>query len=240
MAWWDKDNKDNKDKNNNNSDNNDNKNNDTDIELKPAEVKAKLDKLDVLESKVAQLDDMKKTSDRMSSFLDAQEEAGRRRKAQELADKANKNKEQNSEDWITDPQKAFNDSTRPLVENQLRTSSRLLRKEIFDENPAEFEFYTGRFKDMVDAHINALPLTALNDPDSIKNCYYVVYGKMQKEIKEGTVKSKFSSASDANARKGEDDKDKDMVLTDEEKRAAKAFGMDEKSYAESKKEMNYV
>lgn len=239
-SWFSKDDKDDKKQ----GEDDKNKSGGADQELKPADVKAKLDQIDTIKTK---LDANDAVMTRMNSFLDQQDEAKRKAAAAEAAKKATEDSEKSEETWLTDPKKAFNDAINPLVKVQLQTSSRLLRKEIFDDNSGEFEFYHGDFKKRVDAYIDNLPITSQNDTASIKNCYFLVLGQMQKEIQEGKIKSRFSDMSTATARSGKtDDKDKLPQLTEEHKRAAKAFGMTEEQYAKAMKdefkgtELSYV
>lgn len=230
MAWFERAKKENKE------------DNQDDLEIKPSkEFEEKIGKVDAIEASVNELKTKTAVLDRMSSFLDEQEAAKRSAKAKEMAEKVAGKNEELDEKWLTDPKAAFNESVQPLVAATINANSRATRREIFDDG--EFEYYTGNFKREVDELIdNSLALAAKNDPQSIKNCYYLVLGKHQAEIKEGKLKSRFAAVSTSSAGTGTNKTDQTdtIVLTDEEKRAASRFGMTSEEYAKSKKELNYV
>jgi hypothetical protein len=223
--------------------------NDPDPEVKPKptqedndsiEIKAQLSKIDILESSVTELKSKTAVLDRMNSYLDEQEAAKAASRAAEAAKAAKAAREVNAEDWITDPEKAATAALTPLVRQQFLTQSKVLRREVFDAE-GKFEFYTGDFKRKVDAYIDALPPDRQVDTASIENCYNLVVGQSWNDIKENKLKSRFAATSHAGTGTGNSvDNQKDTPLSDDEKKAAKLFGMKDDEYSTRKKEINYV
>lgn len=213
------------------------------IEMKPPkEITDKLAKIDGLETKFTEFSSKLPVLDRMTSYLDEVDASKRAAKAKELAEKATTTATETEEKWITDPQKAFQESINPLVVSQINLSSRQMRSEIFSDEK-EFEYYTGDFKKEVDELIeNSLALQARADPASIKNCYFLVLGRRQNEIREGKLKSKFAASSTAAAGTGTTkiDQTDNIVLTDQQKQAAKRFGMTEEQWQKNMKDLSYV
>src|SRR5882762_3179980 len=209
-----------------------------DIEIKPPkEVEEKLNKIDGIEASVKAFEAHTDTLKGMATFLAEQKQIKEDARKKEADDRAKAATETNDEEWITDPKKAAQDMLQPLVINQINTNSRLIRRDIFDDGK-EFEYYDGDFKKEVDNHIDSLPPAQRADPASIKNCYYVVLGRRQKEITEGKLKSRFSAASTASATQSTGKGSEQIIaLTDEQKIAAKRLGVKEESYAKNFKEM---
>lgn len=206
----------------------------------PKDVTDKLAKIDGIETSMAEFKEKTKVLDRMSTFLDEQataKEAARKKEAEERAKKA---VEVDEDEYITDPKAAIDKAMLPLKMAQINSSSLVMRREIFDDG-TEFEFYTGEFKKKVDAYIDQLSPAAKVDPASIKNCYHLVLGQSRSEINAGKIKSRFSAVSTTNAKTSEGkDGDTTVTLSDEQKLAAKRFGIKEDEYAKSFKELNYV
>jgi hypothetical protein len=213
---------------------------DDEIELKPKDVKAKLDKIDSLDTSITELKTKTAVLDRMSSYLDEQDAAKRVAKAKELAEKVEKNGEELDELWVTDPKKAMEMQIQPLINSQINTTSLVVRKQIFDDE--KFPYYHGEFAKKVDSYIDGLPITARADPATIKNCYKIVLADHMQDIADGKLKSKFAAASTTSTGNSVDIKqEKDIVLTDAQKKAARAFGYDEKTYGKLlSEEQNYV
>jgi hypothetical protein len=204
------------------------------------EIKAKIAKIDGLETSMNELKTKTAVLDRMNSYLDEQEAAKAAALQAERIKAAKTQREESSEDWLTDPEKAATAALTPLVRQQFLTQSKVLRRDIFDED-GKFEFYTGDFKKKVDAYIDALPPDRQVDAASIENCYNLVVGQNWNEIKENKLKSRFTAMSHAGTGTGNSvDNQKETPLTDDEKRAAKVFGLKEDEYATRKKEINYV
>lgn len=217
-------------------------------ELEIKATKEKLAKIDGIETAVNEFKSKTGVLDQMSEFLKEQQELKRKREAEARAKAANDNKESQDKELeellLNDPIKAqeliAERKMQPLVQATINTQSQLLRKQIFDDNPSEFEYYHGEFKNKVDKLIDNLSLEHKTNPNAIKNCYAVAFYEYQKDIKEGKLKSRFASVSlPSSSTTSNKDKD-EIVLSDEEKRAARMLGIKEEDYAKTKKEMNYV
>ena len=212
------------------------------------ELKGKLDKVDSLETSVkAFKEKTEPVLTQMSSFLKEQQELKAKREREEREKKNKEAKESQDQELeelaLTDPVKAAeliaDRKMGPLVAAQINTNSILLRKQIFDDNPGDYEYYQGEFKNEVDKLIDNLDLKHKTNPEAIKNCYAVALFNKQKEIKEGKLKSRFAAASKHSESENKQDKDQ-ITLNDDQKRAARNLGIKEEDYAKMMKEMNYV
>lgn len=220
-----------------------------DLELKA--FKDNVAEVPKIKERLSVLDDVKKTSDRMNSFLDEQEAAKRKRQADELAKKAQddnkKTEDELDELALTDPRKAAeliaDAKTKPIQEALINTQSVIVRKQIFDDNPGKYEYYTNdnpEFKAVVDKYINELPINARTNASAIENCYAVAAFQKSQEIKEGKLKSRFAAIStNSNGSKSTSDKDT-VTLSDAQKRAAEKLGIKEEDYAKEARDMHYV
>lgn len=227
--WWGKD--------------NDEEREEKEIELKPSkEITEKLSKIDGLETSISEVKSKFSVLDRMDSFLQEQEQAKAAARAEKAREMAKKATEGLQDTWLEDPQKAFDEASAPLKASIINAHSMNIRREVF-EDAQEFEYYTGEFKKEVDNLIdNSLPAASKADPASIKNCYYLVLGKKQKEIREGKLKSKFASMSTSSAKgsEGPEGAKKEIQLTDEQKRAADKLGVPHDKYAANLGDLAYV
>lgn len=217
-----------------------------DLELKSISDSAK--KTDKLEADfTAFKDKAEKDSQRLNSFLDEQDKARRTAEATERAKKATETKENEDKELeelaLVDPVKAANliadKKMEPLIRAQINTQSVLLRKQIFDDDPNRYEFYTGDFKSEVDKLIDNLPFNQKTNPEAIKNCYAVAAFNKSQEIKEGKLKSRFAATSTTSTGTTTSEK-KTPELSDAEKKAAAAFGIKEDDYSKMKEDMQYV
>lgn len=217
-----------------------------DLEVKNlAELPAKTKKIE--DDITAIKTQSEKDSQRLNSFLDQQEEAKRKAEAAARAKAATDRNEQEETELnelaLTDPVKAAaiiaDKKMAPLVAAQINTQSVLLRKQIFDDDPDRYEFYSGDFKNHVDKLINNLPLNLKTEPEAIKNCYAVAMFDKQQEIKEGKIKSRFAAASASAAGTSTKETQK-PTLSDAEKHAAKAFGISEDDYSKMKETTVHV
>lgn len=243
MKWWQSaksEDEDNKDKSRE-------KDEDDEFELKPKDVKAKLDQIDGLKTSVEQLSGKSKILDRMETFLNEQDEEKQRKNEEEHRKKTESNSADLDEMFLVDPanatKKLLNDTMSPLIVSQVNTAARLTMRDLFDSNPDEFEFiHDPIIRREVEANVSKLPLASRSDPESIRNCYYVVKGRHESEIKEGKIKTKISAASGTGNGTGSvGGKSEEVVtLTPKEKRAAQVFGLKEEDYIKSKKELSYV
>jgi len=221
------------------------------FELKPKEVKEKLDKLDGFDTRFNSMDEKLKSLDAISDYIKEQKAEKEKATRAEATKKANEHKAQTDteleEEFLTDPASAtrrlLSEAMNPLVETQINTAARLQMKELFENDPDRFEYATDpTIKKEIETHVASLPLAQRANPAAIENCYYVATGRHQAEIKEGKIKSRTSAVSSSGSGSNTEKKDSDgtIVLNDAEKKAAKVFGLKEEDYAKSKKELSYV
>ena len=221
-------------------------------EQEELELKNKLNKVDKIDDVEKSLKEFRTKAEgslnEMSEFLKEQKAEKARREAEAKNKKASENKEAEDKDLeelaLTDPVKAAeliaDRKMGPLVAAQINTQSVLLRKQIFDDNPSQFEYYHGEFKNEVDKLIDNLDIRHKTNPEAIKHCYAIAYFNKQNEIKEGKLKSRFAATS-SSSNNNNNTKDKETInLNDEQKRAAKALGVSEEEYGKLAREMNYV
>lgn len=224
---------------------------DDEFELKPKDVKDKLDKLDGFETRFNNMDEKLKGLDDISAFIKEQKAEKEKTAREEAARKAAEHKAQLETDindeFLTDPaaatRKMLNESMSPLVETQINTAARLQMKELFESEPERFEYASDpTIKKEVEAHVASLPLNQRANPAAIENCYYVATGRHQADIKEGKIKSRTAAASSSGSgtHESQGGNDRPIVLSEQEKKAAKVFGLKEEDYAKSKKELSYV
>jgi hypothetical protein len=92
------------------------------------EIKAKIAKIDGLETSMNELKTKTAVLDRMNSYLDEQEAAKAAALQAERIKAAKTQREESSEDWLTDPEKAATAALTPLVRQQFLTQSKVLRR----------------------------------------------------------------------------------------------------------------
>lgn len=208
---------------------------DQEIELKPKDVKEKLDKIDAMESKVAQIDDIKKGVDSMNAFI-AQAKADRvaaQQRAEEAeAAKRQKTEDENAPTFEDDPDGALSRRLDPILkQNYLLTAKQNIR-DMVEGN--QLEFYTGDIKAEVDKLVEAQAMRGVPvSTEYIENAYYIAKGKREKDIAEDKIKSRFSAVSGPSSGTGglESDPDKNKkTLSEEEKRYAAALGIKDEDY----------
>lgn len=241
--WWqaDKEDKDDKAKNGEGSE----------FELKPEELKKQLAKVDALDTKISGMDEKLKSLDTITDYIKSQKEAEARRLAEAKAKEGKDKKEQTdidlNDEFLTDPanvtRKIMQETISPLIESQINTAARITMNDLFSTQPDTYEYITDpTIRKEVEAHVATLPLKDRNNPEAIKNCYYVATGRHQAEIKEGKIKSRLSAAGSAGSGTGgpESKTEQSITLSEAEKKAARIFGLKEEDYAKSKKELSYV
>jgi hypothetical protein len=138
---------------------------------------------------------------------------------------------------LTDPKKAIELATagQRRVILQLRADG--IRRELFQDNPDKFEYYTGEFKTEVDKLIAQQPVEHQNDPSVVENCYFTLLGRKQTEIKEGKLKSRFAQPQGghgSNSGKTGDSAGgagEALEINDDIRKAARIAGMTPEAYA---------
>lgn len=145
-----------------------------------------------------------------------------------------------SERMMLDPESAINDKLSGTNNAIMLLASREARRETLGDK----EYYYGDIKSKVDALIDTLPLSQRSNAGSLENCYKLVMYDHQKEVAEGKIKARNTSGifegGSTGAHSGDDKKDGPENLSADEKEMAKRFGMTEKDWAGSKKELSYV
>ena len=219
-------------------------NKDKPIEIKPEDIQK------AMEPKLKEVSDgiNKSIDDKLAPiaafFADQKkekEEAAAR--AAEAKRKENqKDLEVQPEDWITDPEGAFDKKVTPLVQTVQAQSAMLMRDKVLKN----MDYYATdpTFAAKVDALIDAQPLANRSNSNVILNAYKSVHYDMQDQIKEGKIKSFASMASLSNngtSNRGTEDKDKnDTALSEEEKRYARRMGLTEEQWVAGRRELEYV
>lgn len=209
------------------------------IELKPAEVKAQLDKIGSLESGFNSFKtESKATMDRMAAYLDKQDKDEATRLENERRAKATKTQEELDDEFLTDPKEATKKLMRPLVETSVNHEARDMMRDMLDNNTEKYGLMTDpNFKSQVEKLVFGLPLSQRANLQSIENCFYVAQGQNADAIKEGKIKARFAASSSVGGGEGEKGKGTEtFTLTDEQKKAAKVFGMTDEQYGKARKE----
>lgn len=190
----------------------------------------------LLDSKLKDLEDI------VAFAKEAKEEKDKRNKKPEPNPDPNKGKtrEEINAEFVA---RFAEDPLAALAETQSTTNNAILltradnvKREVFVDRAEEFPYYTGTIKKEIDEILEKQPLAFRNNAESVANVYYTVIGKKQKEIQEGTIKTRFASATPttSSSKKEEDDKVKSGYKESdlEIQRAAKLLGMQPKDYLE--------
>lgn len=213
------------------------------IELKPEEVKKKLDKIDSIETTVNGFNEKLKGLDSVTAYIARQEreEKDRKEAAARKAREVAEAKETEDLDFFGDPAAAVkhlvDKSVQPLVTNAVQQAARNNAYEFF-QGDSRFEYFDDpAFKQEVMRLIYSVPPGSMNSNETFENCYHVVAGRKAQEIKEGKIKSRFAAASSSGGGTGATTgtSEKTITLSEDQKKAAKMFGMTEKEYAEGVK-----
>lgn len=213
-----------------------------DIEFDPSKLKTELEESSKkqfgefsaeMDTKFAPIVEMAAQMKADRETREASAKAAAEKKSKEDADV-------DDEDFLIDPKSAV---AKQLQPTQIALA-RLAAKSAKSDALGDEEYYHGDIKKKVDEMIAGQPLSAQLDPSVIKNCFKLVMYDSQKDIADGKIKSRNSSATfqadGTGAHSGGGSGEKDEALTDEEKRAAKVFGMSEKDWSASKREISYV
>ena len=213
------------------------------LELKPKEVKAQLDKIETISTEFQKFrDESKSSQERLNKFLEAQEELQRIADEKAEAERNKRSGQEINDELESDPASAITKLISPMHQTALKTEAKLARKEFFEDNAKDFEYYSDpTFRRRVDALIESLPIQTQSNVKSIENCYAVAERELRQEIKDGKIKSKFAAQSSTN--NNGSTKTNEVTgdnLSDDEKSVAAKFGMTNDEYAKAKKELSYV
>lgn len=156
---------------------------------------------------------------------------------------ANKTKIDNElteEDYLLDPIEATRRAMEP-TNNAIRLlASRQARREVLEDK----EYYYGDIKSKVDAMIDQQPLTLRHDSNVITNCYKLVMFDNQKDIADGKIKARNTSAifesGSTGGHSGKEGGEGEESWTKEEETAAGHMGLTKKDWISSRKELSYV
>jgi hypothetical protein len=213
-----------------------------DVEFKPKEFQENLDKtlaekFTALETKQAEA---MKPMQEMAELMKT--ERAERAAAEAKRAAAAKKEEQGDfgERMMLDPESAIDEKLQGTNRALLMLASREAKRETLGEK----EYYHGAVKARTDALIESLPLAQRSNSGSLENCYKIACFDHQKEIAEGKIKARNTSGifeggstgAPSGGKAGEDS----ATLTEDEKKIAKNFGMSEKEWGASKREMTYV
>jgi hypothetical protein len=129
---------------------------------------------------------------------------------------------------------ALKNKTDALTSVVMTTRADQIKRELF-ENADKFKYYAGDLKTEVDSLLEKQPLAFRQDPANIENVYNTIVGKHHGEIMEGKIKTRFAGGtgtSHGSSGTGDnlDDK-KELVITDDIRKASKTFGMKPEEYA---------
>jgi hypothetical protein len=223
----------------------DDKEKDDDIEFKPEKLKEDITK--DIETRFT--DFQTKQTETLKPLLTMAENIERDRLSREKAAKdaaEKKNKEDNQvtdEDFLINPaeatQRLVNEGTKGIARATMMLAARGNIRETMEGK----EYYHGDVKSKVDTMIAQQSLEMQCRPDVVENCYKAVVFDHMKDISEGKIKARTSGSTFEGGSTGAhtpDTKESDEVLTADEKQAAKNFGLTEKQWVESKREMTFV
>lgn len=218
------------------------KENPNDINVKISDEDQK--KIDAAAAAAAELPGIKeklsgldKINEFITSFQQEREEEKRKKQQQQQQQQSQESDEEFESLMLTDPKKAVSMALGPTQQAVLSLRADNLRREIFEDSK-KFKYYHGDIKSEVDRLLAAQPITARVDPSVIENAYLTIVGKHHDEIMEGKLKDRFA-ASDSSGRgtssgsagdSGADGK-KTLVITDDIRKLAKAFGTTPEEYA---------
>ena len=133
------------------------------------------------------------------------------------------------------PRKLSNSATQDQTTAIKAVHADNVRRETFEDQD-KFKFYHGDLKREIDSLLANQPVDFRLNPANIENVYNTVIGKHMPEIIEGKIKTRFASGTGGStASGGAGDTgtggNKEPVITDELRKAARLLGYDPKEYA---------
>jgi hypothetical protein len=205
-------------------------------------VDEKFGKVDSIETTVNSL------KESLSGLTDIADYVKEQRKAQQVAQQrqqqansqvaATSTKDALNAVFYDDPAQAIELAQRPMLDRFKRTEAKLAMAEMFQDGD-RFPYYHGTIKKEVDAMAALQPVVFFDHPDNIENLYNAVIGKRAAEIAEGKLAKRSSLAQGSGGSNGNSSSVNNgkepkaaVQLTDDVKKAAKAFGYGEQEYAE--------
>jgi phage I-like protein len=211
------------------------------IEIKPEDFKKLSESSEKQTAELKELKDKLAGLDAVTAYIQEQKEE--KAAAIEAAKEAKRAKEERAEaenkDWSNDPEAAFRHSMKPVVKELFEQRAINVKRDVLGEG---HEYYTGDIKTKVDSLIAVQPIEQQSNPNIIENCYKVVIADHMKDILDGKMKSRFAAASGSgsNGSRTESTEAEAAKLSEDEKLAARRFGISEVDYAKAKQEVEYV
>jgi hypothetical protein len=194
----------------------------------PPELEERFKKVD--ESTSAINERLKGLDSITAFFEDVKKEKEDAKKAAET--KNRKDSEPTDEDLaaelLSNPRKAIAEMTSNQSQAILQVMAREVRRQVFEDNASDYEYYTGDVKKEVDALISSQDLKFQNNAASLANAYHTVVGKRFKEIQEGKIKNRFapSSSSGTVGTKPSKGEDMEIDITPDMIKAARNSGIE--------------
>jgi hypothetical protein len=202
----------------------------------PREIQEQLDGVNDLKTQVSGLETKLGALDSITSWIEEQKVAAEAAKKPVFRGKTQEELAAEDEELgnmlVTDPRAAINKVTEGTNKALLVLAAKELKRETFSESPQEFEYYAGDIKTEVDRILSEQSLEFQCNPEAVKNTYYTVVGRKQKEINEGKIKSRFSSSSNPRTSEidGGDGRPKITQATPDIEKAAKLTGQTVEDY----------
>jgi hypothetical protein len=169
---------------------------------------------------------------------DRESRAEAARKAEE--NKNNKENEVTSEDFMLDPAEAVRRQMQGTNTAVMMLAARAALRETLEDK----EYYYGDIKQKVDAMVAQQPLPSQCRADVIQNAYKLVMFDHMKEVQEGKIKARNTSAIfEGGSTGGHDGKkadDANESMTADEKLVASKMGISDKDWISSRRELSYV
>lgn len=168
----------------------------------------------------------------------------RERKAAEAT--AKKERDDNSltnEDFMLDPKEATRRAIAEGTSGLTKATMMLAARGNIRETLQDKEYYHGDFKAKVDEMVAQQSLENQCRPDVVENCYLVQVAKNMKEIQEGKIKARTSSATFEGGSTGghkADSSDTPETLTADEEKAAAAMNIKKEDWIKSRRELSFV
>jgi hypothetical protein len=176
----------------------------------------------------------------MAQAIQEERAAKAQRQQQQQREQQSQNDSVSAEDFILDPESATRKAMQPVARTTMILAAKIARQETLTEQ----DFYHGKVKEKTDSLIATLPLEQQSNPASILNCYKIAAYDHQSDITEGKIKSKNAAITfeggSTGGHSGESTSEGSDTLTSEEKQAASAFGISEKEWAKTRRELSYV
>ena len=201
----------------------------------PPELEERFKVVDDTKKSVAAIEERLKGLDSITAYFDEQK-AEKAREKEERDAKARKDAEPADEDLaallLSDPRKAISDMTSSQTQAILQIRADNVKRQVFEDNASEYEYYTGDIKKEVDSLISSQDLKFQNNAASIANAYHTVVGKKFKEIQQGNIKSRFASSASTGTvhSKGSKGEDMEIESTPDIIKAARLSGMELDDY----------